>query len=150
MGIAEDWADLMFNLDCLSKGHAKRKFRKSIKYGWGGLCAYCRSARATTLDHIKPKSKGGSSLRSNLIPACKCCNHSKGSEPWLQWFQRQPFYSKVAQELIEEWISNRRFIEEELDAEWINDRTTFCSTEGTIRSDSNEPPSIGEDCLAPA
>ena len=57
MGIAEDWADLMFNLDCLSKGSAKRKFRKSIKYGWGGLCAYCRSRRATTLDHLKPREK---------------------------------------------------------------------------------------------
>ena len=149
MGIAEDWADLLFDLDCLSKGAAKRKFRKSIKYGWGGLCAYCRSNRATTLDHLKPKSKGGSSLRSNLVPACRCCNHDKGSEHWLTWFQRQEFYNETAKELIEEWISNKRFIEEELDGE-VECRTTVCFDESEVRSEPDEPPSFGENCLAPA
>ena len=150
MGIAEDWADLMFNLDCLSKGAAKRKFRKSIKYGWGGLCAYCRSNRATSLDHIKPKSKGGSSLRSNLIPCCKTCNHDKGSQPWLVWFEQQEFYNETAKELIEEWISNKRFIEEELDECTVNNRATVCPHEGKIRSHQNEPPCLGENRLAPA
>ena len=150
MGIAEDWADLMFDLECLSKGAAKRKFRKSIKYGWGGLCAYCRSNRATTLDHIKPRSRGGSSLRSNLIPACQSCNHSKGSMNWLEWFQRQEFYNSVAQELIEEWISNKRFIEEELNERPTFDRTEVCTEQSKIRSSADEPPSIGENCLAPA
>jgi len=148
MGIAEDWADLMFDLECLSKGAAKRKFRKSIKYGWGGLCAYCRSAKATTLDHLKPKSRGGSSLRSNLIPACQCCNHSKGSENWLEWFQRQEFYNNVAQEAIEDWISNKRFIEEELDERRTDNRTTLCSLPSTLRSSKDEPPSFREDGLA--
>lgn len=150
MGIAEDWADLMFNLDCLSKGSAKRKFRKAIKYGWGGLCAYCRSNRATSLDHIKPKSKGGNSLRSNLIPCCQACNHSKGSEPWLGWFEQQNFYNETAKELIEEWISNKRFIEEQLDECTINNRTAVCSNEGEIRSHENEPTKLGKDCFAPA
>ena len=150
MGIAEDWADLMFNLDCLSKGHAKRKFRKSIKYGWGGLCCYCRSNRATSLDHVKPKSRGGSSLRSNLLPACQECNHSKGSENWLVWFERQHFYNEVAKELIEEWISNKRFIDEELDEERINNRTKVCSNESEIRSRQDEPPSLREGCLTAA
>ena len=150
MGIAEDWADLMFNLDCLSKGSAKRKFRKSIKYGWGGLCAYCRSERATTLDHLKPKSRGGSSLRSNLVPACQCCNHSKGSENWLEWFQRQEFYNETAKELIEEWISNKRFIEEELGDGAANDRAAIRFDESTIRGIKDEPPGVGEDCFATA
>ena len=147
MGIAEDWADLMFDLECLSKGAAKRKFRKSIKYGWGGLCAYCRSNRATTLDHIKPKSKGGSSLRSNLIPCCRECNHSKGSQSWLVWFEQQPFYNEIAKELIEEWISNKRFIEEELDEQSIEYRAEVCFAASAIRSSEDEPPSIREDCI---
>ena len=140
----------MFHLDCLSKGQAKRKFRKSIKYGWGGLCAYCRCNRATTLDHLKPKSKGGSSLRSNLVPACHSCNHSKGSEHWLHLFERQDFYNETAKELIEEWISNRRFIEEELGDGATNYRAEICSDEGEIRSRQDEPPSFGKDCLATA
>ena len=149
MGIANDWSDLLFDLDCLSKQSAKRKFKKQIRYGFGGLCAYCRCNRATTVDHLKPKSRGGSSLRSNLIPACGSCNADKGSESWLVWFQRQPFYNTVAQELIEEWISNKRFIEEELD-EPINNRTTLCSNESTLRGLTYEPPRVGEDRLAPA
>ena len=150
MGIAEDWSDLMFDLTCLSKQVAKRKFRKSIKYGWGGLCAYCRCNRATTLDHLKPKSRGGNSLRSNLIPACHDCNHSKGSQSWLVWFQEQHFYNDVAKELIEEWISNKRFIEEELDDGSINNRTKICTTKSEVRGYSDEPPCLGEDCLTPA
>ena len=148
MGIAEDWSDLLFDLSCLSKQVAKRKFRKSIKYGWGGLCAYCRCNRATTLDHLKPKSRGGSSLRSNLIPACQSCNHSKGSQHWLVWFQEQQFYNEVAKELIEEWISNKRFIEEELDDRSVDHRAKVCIMQGEVRSDTDEPPGIGENSLA--
>ena len=150
MGIAEDWADLVFNLDCLSKGAAKRKFRKSIKYGWGGLCAYCRSNRATTLDHLKPRSKGGSNLRSNLIPCCGRCNHDKASQHWLTWFKEQVFYNETAKELIEEWVSNKRFIEEELDECTINRRTAVCSNKSEIRSHKNEPSSIRENSLTTA
>ena len=150
MGIAEDWSDLMADLSCLSKQVAKRKFRKSIKYGWGGLCAYCRCNRATTLDHLKPKSRGGSSLRSNLIPACQSCNHSKGSQHWLVWFQAQHFYNEVAKELIDEWISNKRFIEEELDDRPINNRAEVCIDASTLRSNTDEPPCFRENCLAPA
>ena len=150
MGIAEDWKDLMFDLSCLSKQVAKRRFKREIKYGWGGLCAYCRCNRADTLDHLKPKSKGGSSLRSNLIPACRSCNHSKGSMPWLVWFQQQQFYNEVAKELIEEWISNKRFIEEELDGCSTFDRAEVCINESEVRSFSNEPTSFGENRLAPA
>ena len=140
----------MFDLSCLSKQVAKRRFRKSIKYGWGGFCAYCRCNRATTLDHLKPKSRGGSSLRSNLIPACRECNHAKGSQPWLVWFQQQSFYNETAKELIEEWISNKRFIEEELDGCSTFDRTEVCFDESPIRGLTDEPPSPGENCLAPA
>tara|TARA_B100001059_G_C17581662_1_gene450171 strand:- start:199 stop:648 length:450 start_codon:yes stop_codon:yes gene_type:complete len=149
MGIAEDWSVLMADLTCLSKAVAKRKFKKSIKYGWGGLCAYCRCQRATTLDHLKPKSKGGSSLRSNLIPACRECNHAKGSLHWLVWFQEQAFYNDTAKELIEEWITNKRFIEEELD-EPAHYRTEIRTTASKIRSESHEPPCTGKDCLTPA
>ena len=132
MGIAEDWSDLMFGLTCLQKGSAKRQFRDTIKYSFGGLCAYCRCERATTVDHLRPKSKGGSSLRSNLVPACRSCNHSKGSEDWLVWYQRQEFYNTVAQDLIEEWINNKRIQIEEVQDAGIDDRTEVCFTTCTI------------------
>ena len=149
MGIANDWSDLLFDLDCLSKQSAKRKFKKQIRYGWGGLCAYCRCKRATTVDHLKAKSRGGSSLRSNLIPACRDCNHSKGSQSWLVWFQEQSFYNTVAQELIEEWITNKRFIEEELDDPTYY-RTEVRPSACEVRGLSYEPTCVREDGLAPA
>ena len=56
------------------------------------------------------------------------------------------FYNTVAQELIEEWISNKRFIEEELDDRRIIDRTVALRS---MRGEQNEPPSF-ENRLAPA
>lgn len=131
MGYAEDWGELMFSLQCLSKGSAKRQFREDIRYSFGGLCAYCRCKRANTIDHLKPRCKGGSNLRSNLVPACHECNHSKGSEMWLSWYQRQEFYNTVAQELIEEWIANKRMDLNDYD-ERINNRTEICFTASAI------------------
>jgi len=53
-----------------------------------GVCHYCRRAvgsRALTLDHVVPMSRGGRSVRANLVPACKDCNTKKQSLlPW-EW-----------------------------------------------------------------
>ncbi len=146
---AEHWSELQFDLECLNKGNAKRKFRQAIKYSFGGLCAYCRCQRATTLDHIKPRSNGGSNLRSNLVPACIECNHSKGSENWLVWYQRQEFYNKIVEELIEEWASNRSHDSEE-DGSETNTRTALCNGTSQTRSKTDESTCFGEDRLTPA
>jgi hypothetical protein len=131
MGYAEDWGELMFDLQCLTKGSAKRQFKQDIRYSFGGLCAYCRCKRANTIDHLRPRCKGGSNLRSNLVPACHECNHSKGSEMWLSWYQRQSFYNTVAQELIEEWIANKRMDLDDYD-ERIDNRTAVCLTASAV------------------
>ena len=139
MAYAEDWGELMFNLCSLSKASARRQFRHAVRYAFGGLCAYCRERRADTVDHIKPSSCGGASLRSNLLPACTSCNHDKGSEPcWRTWFRRQDFYSKVAEELIEEWIRNGHRDIEEINEDalvleqWVEDSTTEDIDDDTI------------------
>jgi len=53
-----------------------------------GTCHYCGlsvGARALTLDHIVPLIRGGRSVRSNAVPACKDCNSKKQSLlPW-EW-----------------------------------------------------------------
>lgn len=40
------------------------------------MCAYCGRA-ANTVDHIVPKSKGGTEINSNLVACCKRCNNKK-------------------------------------------------------------------------
>lgn len=46
------------------------------------ICQYCLDAfntRDLTLDHVIPKSKGGKSEWTNIVTACKKCNHAKSN-----------------------------------------------------------------------
>jgi 5-methylcytosine-specific restriction endonuclease McrA len=43
-----------------------------------GVCAYCGNA-AATMDHIVPRSHGGSHTWENVVAACKSCNHKKAA-----------------------------------------------------------------------
>lgn len=48
----------------------------------GGRCVYCGDP-ADTIDHVIPKSKGGTDDLDNLVPACRDCNSRKGNR--LDW-----------------------------------------------------------------
>ena len=43
-------------------------------------CQYCGSKQNLTIDHVKPKSKGGNDTWTNLVTACSSCNVKKGSK----------------------------------------------------------------------
>jgi len=51
----------------------------------GGLCRYCNQLQAMVLDHVIPRSRGGSSAESNLAPACWPCNHDKDDMTLPEW-----------------------------------------------------------------
>ncbi len=38
------------------------------------------TTRATTVDHVVPRSEGGKSLMSNLVAACGSCNRAKSNQ----------------------------------------------------------------------
>jgi len=44
----------------------------------GSECERCKTTRDLTLDHIKPRSLGGSDKPSNLQVLCQACNQIKG------------------------------------------------------------------------
>jgi 5-methylcytosine-specific restriction endonuclease McrA len=59
--------------------------KRSILRGQGGRCTYCRrplKARDGTFDHVRPLSRGGTWERSNLVIACRGCNHLKDDRDW--------------------------------------------------------------------
>lgn len=110
--------DYLYNLEAMTRKEAKHLWRQSIKDAWNNCCAYCGEPpiddKSLTVDHVKPKAKGGEDRTSNCVPACKRCNHSKGSEDWLQWFSRQSFYNEKAVRRIKIWIEEGLVVDEEL------------------------------------
>ena len=70
---------LMHDLLCFRSSDAKRMWRDSIKARDGYKCVYCGSSENLTVDHVRPKSKGGTDTADNLVTACRPCNQAKGS-----------------------------------------------------------------------
>jgi hypothetical protein len=87
----------------IPKRNAKHQFRQHIFEAWQHCCAYC-GASADTLDHIKPRHKGGGTVATNLVPACTNCNRKKGSEDWIEWFTKQQFYCVNKANQIRQWM----------------------------------------------
>ena len=40
----------------------------------GGRCVYCGSQKQLTIDHVIPKSRGGTNSWTNLVTCCNKCN----------------------------------------------------------------------------
>jgi 5-methylcytosine-specific restriction endonuclease McrA len=83
---------------------AKKRFRDDIYRSWDYKCGYCDDV-ATSLDHIVPRFKSGSSNRNNLIPACRRCNSNKGSTEVETWYRQQDFFTQAKMERISSWMS---------------------------------------------
>ncbi len=51
-----------------------------------GLCYYCEQKFARenlTMDHLVPIGRGGFSVKSNVVVACKECNTKKGAKTFV-------------------------------------------------------------------
>jgi 5-methylcytosine-specific restriction endonuclease McrA len=84
---------LLQDLQAMSSSEAKRMWRESIKAHYSHRCVYCGSPNHLTLDHVRPRCRGGRNDASNLVAACQSCNRSKGSSDVLDWFLGQPFFN---------------------------------------------------------
>jgi 5-methylcytosine-specific restriction endonuclease McrA len=48
----------------------------------GFMCQYCGGrphTRDLTMDHVVPRARGGATRWTNVVAACRSCNHKKGS-----------------------------------------------------------------------
>ena len=53
--------------------------RRAIFARDGGRCVYCK-APATSIDHVVPRSRGGSHIWENVVSCCHRCNHIKADK----------------------------------------------------------------------
>ena len=94
---------LVFELECLQKNKARKRFRREIFDSWG-CCAYCGAHRPTTLDHVIARAKGGLTVKNNLVAACAACNLRKGSLDFMEWFRSQVFWSSERELKLLAWV----------------------------------------------
>lgn len=71
--------------------------RRRIYWRDGFTCVWCGATRNLCLDHIVPRSKGGTNAPSNLVTSCLRCNEWRGDMAaitfafWLTDFDRAPW-----------------------------------------------------------
>jgi 5-methylcytosine-specific restriction endonuclease McrA len=51
--------------------------RRAVLERDGHACVYC-GTKADTIDHVRPRSRGGLHVWTNVVAACARCNHRKG------------------------------------------------------------------------
>jgi 5-methylcytosine-specific restriction enzyme A len=80
-----------------SEEHIKReknKARELRRSQWwknrrsSGRCHYCQDTfppTEMTMDHVVPLSRGGRTVKSNVVPSCKECNNQKKYMLPLEW-----------------------------------------------------------------
>ena len=57
----------------------RRFSRRAILARDGYRCQYCGSTRHLTIDHLVPRSRGGTNSWDNMVTSCSACNVRKGA-----------------------------------------------------------------------
>lgn len=82
--------------------------RKHLKEEWDHTCAYCgikERGKELTIDHITPLAKMGTDDYSNLVPACRSCNLSKGHSNVRQWYSNSDNFT------TERWLKIKQHMD---------------------------------------
>ena len=58
--------------------HQRKITRRAVFARDGWTCQYCGSRSNLTVDHVIPRSKGGTSSWENIVASCAPCNRRKG------------------------------------------------------------------------
>ena len=90
------------------------EIRQYLYAKFGHKCAYCGTEEGKMeLDHVVPRSKGGSDRVSNLVPCCHGCNQRKGNRSieeflahdverlaWIRSRQKAPLKDATAMNIV--------------------------------------------------
>ena len=79
-----------------------RRWRQSLHELTDHCCVYC-GQRSESIDHMHPRSRGGSSVTENCVPACLSCNGQKGDTDIFIWYRSQSFYDPRRAMALRAW-----------------------------------------------
>lgn len=77
----------------MTTAKAKRKCRVAALRRTRNTCVYCSRKlpkKELSLDHLKPKSQGGSDAPWNLVCCCMRCNFARGTMDLGEWLKVAP------------------------------------------------------------
>ena len=80
-----------------------RQWRQSIHKFTEKSCIYCGKT-SESIDHITPRSMGGSNSTENCVPACLSCNGDKSDNEAFYWYRRQKFYDPRRAMALRAWM----------------------------------------------
>lgn len=88
-------------------GYSFEDWKDTVMY-FRGKCAYCgrkqsRSVKLTK-DHVIPVSKGGLTVKHNIVPACPACNSSKSDSDFEEWYDNYKYFNADRKERINRWL----------------------------------------------
>ena len=78
----------------MSQEQSREQFKTKLMARFKNRCWYCGISfrgQQVHIDHIIPKSRGGSDKESNLAAVCSFCNYAKATHlldvymGWLEW-----------------------------------------------------------------
>jgi hypothetical protein len=71
-------------LPCWS-GRYVAQLRALVLSTYGDTCCHCGVAHARSVEHVQPRSAGGTDALTNLRPAHLACNIARGTRPMPGW-----------------------------------------------------------------
>lgn len=74
--------------------------REYLLEKWGRTCVYCDATDTPlNIDHVHPRSKGGSDRVSNLVLACVTCNQKKDSRPVEEFVTNKARLARIKRQM---------------------------------------------------
>lgn len=97
----------IYNLITMNSAASKKMWRKALKEHFDCTCVYCGQTydlSNLTLDHVIPRSAGGETITSNIVPACQQCNQKKASRQYLEFMHTEFGINKLREHIIKKHL----------------------------------------------
>ena len=93
----------VIHLEELCHKTKEKKWREYIHNITENKCIYCGEI-SESIDHLKPRSKGGITNLKNCVPSCLSCNALKSDYEVMKWYRKQVIYDPRRAMMIRAWI----------------------------------------------